>query len=110
MVTDQNGFPAPRPGNPYFVKGVAFEAATPVNARYRVTALNESMQGIADYLGRFAGAPAQDRTGLAGNYDFHLDFAPDPPAASDPGPEANVQEVPLETLVVDHAERIPTDN
>jgi hypothetical protein len=61
MVTDQNGFPAPRPGNPYFVKGVAFEAATSVNGRYRVTALN-------------------------------------------------VQEVPLETLVVDHAARIPTDN
>ncbi len=132
MVTDQKGFPAPRPGNPYFAKGVGFEAAIPVNGRYRVTALNESMQGIADYLGRFAGAPAQDRTGLTGNYDFHLEFAPDlpatgakdaaVPAALDPGPgifdavqsqlglKLTSKKVPIETLVVDHAEKVPTDN
>jgi len=131
MVTDQSGFPAPRPGNPYFVKGVAFEAAIPVNGRYRVTGLNESMQGIADYLGRFAGAPAEDRTGLTGKYDFHLEFAPDRPAeaapnavpaALDPGPglfdavQAQLglklasKKVAVETLIVDHAEKIPTGN
>ena len=72
MVVDRNGYPAPRPGNPYFLPGASFEAAIPVNGKYRVTVINAPMPMIAAYLARFTGLPGQDQTGLTGNYDVHV--------------------------------------
>ena len=63
--------------------------------------------------------PVSDHTGLKGIYDFTLDWGQDD---SVPGPSlfTAVQEqlglkletkrVPLEVLVVDHAEKVPTAN
>ena len=124
MVTDQTGFPAPRPGNAVYQPGAYFEGAIPVNGTDRVTILNGTMQRIAAYLGRFAGGPAEDRTELSGKYDVHLEFVPSPAtpeqaAAAELGPDifAAVEsqlglklvpgKVPVETLAVDHAERVP---
>ena len=131
MMVDQSGFPAPRPGNPYFLKGDGFQAAISVRGVYRATALNEPMPAIAEFLGRFAGAPAEDGTGLSGKYDLHLEFTPNlpvaagdapVPAAADPGPglfdavqaqlglKLTPKKVPVETLVIDRAEKVPTVN
>ncbi len=133
MMVDQSGFPAPRPGTPYFLQGDGFQAAISVHGVYRATALNEPMPAIAEFLGRFAGAPAEDRTGLSGKYDLHLEFAPNlpvvagaadapVPAAADPGPglfdavqaqlglKLTPRKVPLESLVIDHAEKVPVGN
>jgi uncharacterized protein (TIGR03435 family) len=128
MVVDQNGFPAPRPGNPYFLSGAGFEGAIPVDGKYRVSVLNAPMSEVAAYLGRFAGSPAEDQTGLTGKYDVHVEFVPAPSGAAgdnvaaDPGADlfGAVQsqlglklvpkKVPVEVLVVDHAEKIPTEN
>jgi uncharacterized protein (TIGR03435 family) len=130
IVVDQSGFPAPRPGNPYFLPGARFEAAIPVDGKYRVSVLNAPMPEIAAYLGRFAGSPAEDQTGLTGKYDAHVEFVPPPSGAAaagdntaaDPGADlfGAVQsqlglklapkKVPVEMLVVDHAEKIPTEN
>lgn len=131
VAIDENGFPAPRAGNPYYPPGAAFEVTIVVNGRYRSTKLNAPIPEIAAFLGRLAGAPAEDRTGLTGNYDMHLEFvpdpapgtpAPDPAVAAEPGPgvlDAVQQQlglkltpgkVPVETLVVDHAERVPAEN
>jgi uncharacterized protein (TIGR03435 family) len=133
MMVDQSGFPAPRPGNPYFLQGDGFQAAISVHGVYRATALNEPMPAIAEFLGRFAGAPAEDRTGLSGKYDLHLEFAPNlpvaggagdapVPAAADPGPglfdavqaqlglKLTPKKVPVETLVIDHVEKVPAGN
>jgi uncharacterized protein (TIGR03435 family) len=129
MVVDQNGFPAPRPGTPYFLPGAGFEAAIAVDGKYRVSVLNAPMSQIAAYLGRFAGAPAEDQTGLAGKYDVHVEFVPAPfgaavgdNTAAEPGADlfGAVQsqlglklvskKVPVEMLVVDHAEKMPTEN
>ena len=132
-IVDQSGFPAPRPGNPYFPPGAGFEMTIAVNGRYRATVLNHPMAAIAAYLGNVIGSPVADQTGLAGIYDFHLEYSPGPPAAtgngdapaaaaSDPAPgifdaiqaqlglKLTPKKVPVETLVIDHAEKTPTEN
>lgn len=64
-------------------------------------------------------AAVLDRTGIAGDHDFRLEFAPDDPAATGPSIFAATQEQlglklditkgPIETLVIDHAEK-PSGN
>ena len=76
---------------------------------------------LAEILTRSAGEPVVDKTGLAGEYDVRLRHA----AANDvnstlPSIFTAVQEqlglklqpdkVPVEYLVVDHADRVPTEN
>jgi uncharacterized protein (TIGR03435 family) len=119
---DENGFPAPRAGNPYYSAGAGFEATIVVYGRYRAVALNHAMSGIADFLGNILGSPVQDHTGLAGKYDLRMEYLPRGSDATDPGPDVldAVQEqlglkltprkVPVETLIIDHAEKIPTEN
>jgi uncharacterized protein (TIGR03435 family) len=86
------------------------------------------MSKLADMLAHWLGRPVLDETGLATKYDFTLDYTPeggepDPRATDgDSGPSAfaAVQEqlgLKLESrksvvdfLVVDHFERIPTEN
>jgi uncharacterized protein (TIGR03435 family) len=80
----------------------------------------------------FGGPQARvvDRTGLTGIYEFVLEFSgvfsPGPGAdgiASDPGPTIfhalekqlglklrKIKEVPVEVIVVDHADKVPTEN
>jgi uncharacterized protein (TIGR03435 family) len=130
MVVDQNGFPAPRPGTPYFLPGAGFEGAIPVDGKYRVSVLNAPMSEVAAYLGRFLGSPAEDQTGFTGKYDVHVEFVPAPSGgaavgdntAAEPGADLfgavqsqlglklTPKKVPVEMLVVDHAEKIPTEN
>jgi uncharacterized protein (TIGR03435 family) len=76
---------------------------------------------IATMLGRQAGQPVVDKTGLAGTYDFKLSYA----AASDAnssGPDfftalqeqlglkLEPQRVPVDFLVIDHVDKTPTEN
>jgi len=126
MITDQTGFPAPRPGNAIYPAGAPFEATISVNGRYRATVLNEPMAKIAEFLGRALSAPVEDETGLDGIYDLHLEYVPRPPAGavadSDPGADVLdavqqqlglrlvAKKVPVETLAVDRAEKIPAAN
>jgi uncharacterized protein (TIGR03435 family) len=136
MIVDESGFPAPRPGNSVFLPGAGFSATIKVNDMYRATVINQSMPTIAKFLGTAAGMPVEDQTGLTGTYDFHLEYKPslaaatatggqaEPPAADigAPGPDLfdAVQtqlglklvgkRVPQETLVIDHAEKVPTEN
>jgi uncharacterized protein (TIGR03435 family) len=132
MGADRNGFPAPRPGNPLYPPGAGFSATVAVNGRYRATAINMKMPKIAEFLAIAAGAPVDDRTGLTGTYDIHLEYAPNLPRApnseqataeaSDPGlgliDAIQLQlglklvkaKVPVEMLVVDHVEKVPTEN
>ncbi len=93
-----------------------------------------SMVSFAEWLARRMDMPVLDMTGLKGFYDMKLDWVPEPrpsadgkgdlPAAADPpqGPTLTIalqeqlglkletRKAPLEVLVVDHAERVPTDN
>jgi uncharacterized protein (TIGR03435 family) len=129
MITDESGFPAPRPGNSVFLPGAGFSATIKINDMYRATVLNQSMSTIAGFLGTAAGMPVEDHIGLTGLYNFHLEYKPSLPdapataveiAAAAPSLFDAVQaqlglklvrtKVPLETLVIDHAEKVPTEN
>jgi uncharacterized protein (TIGR03435 family) len=131
VIQDESGFPAPRPGTPIFLPGAAFSATIAVNGKNRASVLNGGAKAIADYLGNALGSPVEDRTGLTGIYDVRLEFVPDPSgtepnatgaAASDPGTgifdavqsqlglKLTPKKVPVETLVIDHLEKVPTEN
>jgi uncharacterized protein (TIGR03435 family) len=115
---DQDGFPAIPPGNsPYMrmMKG---------RARWRLarTSMEEFSQSLAVQLGR----PVSDSTGLKGKYDFTLSWVIGPVSATStddtPGPTlpGAVQEqlglkleskkMTVDILVVDHMEKVPTEN
>jgi uncharacterized protein (TIGR03435 family) len=111
-----------------FPPGVGFEATIRVNDMHRATVLNHQMPSIARFLGTAIGMPVEDRTGLTGTYSFHLEYKPGPSAASTdadtdtPGPglldaiqtqlglKLLRSKVPQETLVIDHAEKVPVEN
>ena len=95
-----------------------------------------SLGSLAELLSRYTEQPVIDRTGLEGQYEFHLTFAPQStrnlsPADtagpdgkeifSEPGPSmfSAVQpyglrlerrKAPIEMLTITHLERTPTEN
>jgi uncharacterized protein (TIGR03435 family) len=91
---------------------------------------NVSISWLTDYLSARLGRPVQDQTQLEGVYAIALDWVPDPtndPAtgsgsavASGPPLPTALQEqlglklvatkAPVEVLVIDHVERVPTEN
>jgi uncharacterized protein (TIGR03435 family) len=93
------------------------------NGRSRVTAREVPLLNLADFLGGPAGRPVIDMSGATGKYSFELYFAPDGASDTDspePGIFAAVQEqlglrlearkAPVEILVIDQAEKVPTGN
>jgi uncharacterized protein (TIGR03435 family) len=86
-----------------------------------VTATHVSMAELAYQISRWTGFPVFDKTGIKGEFDFTLDYAPDDrDTNSVPSLFTAVQQQlglkleatkgPVEVLVIDHAERIPTEN
>jgi uncharacterized protein (TIGR03435 family) len=94
----------------------------------------QTSEQIAQMLSTYVGARVVNQTGLAGKYDFQLEFAGDdspdatgglvPPAAtaSDPVPSVfsaiqdslglrlDKTQGPVEVFVIDRLDRIPTEN
>jgi uncharacterized protein (TIGR03435 family) len=93
------------------------------NGRARVTAKEVPLAKLADLLSGQLGRPVVDKTGLAGNYSFAVYFTPEGPNSGD-GSEPSVfgalqeqlglrleaRKGPVELLVIDRAEKVPTDN
>jgi uncharacterized protein (TIGR03435 family) len=82
---------------------------------------NEPIKVLAQMVGYSSGKPVSDRTGLKGNYDFDLRFATlEETDSALPSIFTAVQEqlglklvkqmVPVEMLVIDHVDRVPTEN
>lgn len=86
-----------------------------------------SMETFAAFLARLVDLPVLDMTGLKGFYDVTLDWFPEPKSSADvadtlagPALPAALQEqlglkletrkAPIEMIVVDHAEKLPTEN
>jgi len=83
-----------------------------------------TMPNLAAYLTYQAGAPVVDRTGLDGLYEIKLDFAPaqNPPTDGSESPSLftalqeqlglrlDSQKAPFDMIVIDHAEKFPTEN
>ncbi len=86
-----------------------------------------SMDSFAEFLANRKSLPAEmpvlDMTGLKGFYNLTLDWIPEQAAADNPsgptllnaiqeqlGLKVDTRKAPIEILVVDHAEKIPTAN
>ena len=97
-----------------------------------LTATRIAIRNLTEFLSRQTGRPVLDMTGLKGFYNFTLNYTPDA-APSAPSPETPIPEsavgpslftavqeqlglrlearkAPVEILVVDHAEKVPTEN
>ena len=79
------------------------------------------MAVLASMLARPLGTPVVNKTGIEGTFDIDLRFAPESSADSSRpsiftavqeqlGLKLESQKVPLEMLVIDHCERVPTEN
>jgi uncharacterized protein (TIGR03435 family) len=95
----------------------------------RVTAQKIPMAKLADFLSGQLGSPVTDMTGMKGFFDFTLEWTPEArpdelAATSDNSPGASIftaiqeqlglkleaRKGPLEMLVIDHVEKVPTGN
>lgn len=91
------------------------EAADSSSATVRVGEYSgrRSMNQLAQYLAGVVGRPVADRTGMAGNFDLRLSFAPDLRNSDQPSIFAALQEQlglrldasrgPVETIVIERA-------
>ncbi len=80
-----------------------------------------SMSSFAAMLAVALSRPIEDKTGLNGTYNVKLDYAPEG-AIDSPSPSIYTalqeqlglkllpQKVPAEVVIIDHAERVPTEN
>jgi uncharacterized protein (TIGR03435 family) len=86
-----------------------------------LTSQRVSMERLAAMLMRFADRPVVDRTGLTGVYDFKLDWAGDEKADTTApslftalqeqlGLKLQPDKIPVEFLVVDRCDKLPTEN
>lgn len=127
---DSDGYPIVPPGTmrPALVNG---------SPRVRLNAANESMASFVERLTRLTSRPVVDATGLKEKYDFILSFSPErftveSPAgqrtevSTDTTPDAGpslataIQEqlglklepkkTPTDVVVVDHYQKVPTEN
>jgi uncharacterized protein (TIGR03435 family) len=87
----------------------------------RLDAQSASTNLLAGILMRPAGQPVVDKTGLTGSYDIRLDYAPPNDSNSalpslftaieeQLGLRLQPAKVPIDFLVIDHADRVPTEN
>ncbi len=92
------------------------------NGRARITAKETSLAKFADMLTTQLGRPVLDRTQLTGNFSFELYFTPEnsTDVGSEPSLSGAVREqlglrlearkAPVELLIIDHVEKVPTGN
>jgi bla regulator protein BlaR1 len=88
--------------------------------RGSLSAQKMSMSQLADTLSQRVDLPVLNTTGIEGVFDIELKWAPDGDNANGPSIFTAVQEQlglkleqrkgPMEIIVVDHAERVPTEN
>jgi uncharacterized protein (TIGR03435 family) len=91
----------------------------------RLTAKKESMPKFAEVLSRRMDRPVLDETGLQGAYDFVLDLIRDDDHSGSGinfggtiftvlpdqlGLKLEAKKAPVEILVIDHVEKLPTEN
>jgi uncharacterized protein (TIGR03435 family) len=111
------------------LKEVEFGHSSTSAAPGHLTAQKIPMSKLADFLAGQLGSPVTDMTGMRGVFDFTLEWAPETRtgeagATTDSAPGASIftavqeqlglkleaRKGPVEMLVIDHVERIPTGN
>ncbi len=119
LVKDKDGRYPVRPGSIVF-QSVNGGTVADLNA------VRETMWSLAGRLAPYAGRPVFDATGLKGEYDFTLSWSPDPAtaaeAAAPTGPsiqsalqtqlglKLEPRKRKVDILILDHAEKTPTEN
>lgn len=121
MTADKEGFPVLVPGRP---------AMAMMNGRARMYQPRFTMEKLAQQISFQVGKPVTDATGLQGEYEIALYWAadnlpapkPDAPDPADSGPtmmqalqeqlglRLDPKKGPVDFLVVDHIDKMPTDN
>lgn len=87
----------------------------------RIAARKVPLALLASLLARPMGAPVVDKTGIPGRFDFDLQFDPNNTTASrfpslatalqeDLGLKLEREDVPEQVIVIDHVDRVPTEN
>jgi uncharacterized protein (TIGR03435 family) len=90
----------------------------------RLNATNVSMADLAGLLSRQLDQPVQDQTGLSGVCDVSLEWSPDGQTDAAAGHASSIftaiqeqlglklqpQKITVDVLVIDHIERVPTEN
>jgi uncharacterized protein (TIGR03435 family) len=112
MTLGSDGYPILPPG-----------AMAIMGSRGRMRAANETMEKFGVWLEAQLHQPVRDVTGLTGEYDFTLSWEADEAAASASGEPTLPEAVPLQlglkmesrkgqadVIVIDHMEKVPTEN
>jgi len=110
----EDGIPIPRLGQIAVIGG---------NGRVRIAARKAAVGKLADRLSAHLGRPVLDKTGLTGEYDYTLEFSP----ATETAPDQDVRSLftavqdqlglklepkknSIDVVVIEKAEKIPTEN
>ncbi|SPE41398.1 conserved hypothetical protein [Candidatus Sulfopaludibacter sp. SbA3] len=115
VTVDTEGFPVPAPPGSRIITR---------NGRTRMQQLKIDMATLARQLTNQLGKPVTDATTLKGTYDVTLSWAADSAVttASDPAPDLfaaleqqlglrlEASKTTIEVVVVDHVEKVPTEN
>jgi len=130
LSKDKDGLPQLAPGRSTRARLLLPNGSTRISGRM------QSIEDILTMCRNQAGRPVVDKTGLSGRYDFNLDFkregmeirtygtAAAAPAGdpSDPAPDfvtaveqqlglkLEEKKAPVDVLVVEHVEKVPTEN
>jgi len=121
--TDANGFPRLSAPGLVLMEGVRGTAVVSF-----LTARAQPLSALADFLSKEFRLPITDKTGRTGKFDFALEFAPETPGALPPespdgsgsnlvsavprqlGLKLEPSNIPVDMLIVDSADKIPTEN
>jgi uncharacterized protein (TIGR03435 family) len=112
----KDGFPVLTPG----AAGIVVETR---NGRARISGYHADLSKLADFLSNQLGRPVLDQSGIAGSFDFTVYYRPEN-AVEDTGPYLGIfdalreqlglrleaRKAPVEVLVIDHIEKVPSGN
>ena len=98
----------------------AYRAGNGMASAGRIVGMAQSLSQFADLMTKASGHTVVDATGIAGAFDFDLNFTPDASEEGGPGLESALREkfglrlekreIPVEVLVIDQADRVPVAN
>jgi uncharacterized protein (TIGR03435 family) len=120
--TDANGFPQLTAPGLLIMEGVRGTAVVSF-----LTARAQPISALTELLSKEFRLPVLDKTGLSGKFDFTLEFAPQAPGAlpretadeasnlisavpQQLGLKLRSKKIPIDVLIVDRANKLPTEN